>query len=60
MNPGDLIRSKEWGWIGTFVGFRMSGDYKYAEVMWLDCPSPHSGMSLISTIQPNLIEHVPE
>ena len=60
MNPGDLIRSKRNGWLGTFVGYRMSGDYKYAEVMWIDHPSPHSDLSPISTIQPSLIEHVSE
>ena len=59
MKAGDLIRSKSaHGIIGLFVRFCKSGDYEYAEVMWFDRPSPSGGP--ISTVQPNLIEHVPE
>ena len=59
MKAGDLIRSKNaHGIIGLFVRFCKSGNYEYAEVMWFDRPSPNG--SPISTVEPNLIEHVPE
>ncbi len=38
MKPGDLVRNKnsESGELGLFVGYRRSGDYEFAEVMFFN------------------------
>ncbi len=56
MKPGDLIRNKnsESGELGLFVGFRSSGNYEFAEVMWLYRTAPNG--NVVSTIQKDLIE----
>jgi hypothetical protein len=51
--PGDLVRNKnsEMDETGTFLGFRKSREYTYAEIYW--------PLRLkVGTIQPNLIEVV--
>jgi hypothetical protein len=59
MKVGDLIRRKDSIDIfGLFAGYKTSGNYEYAEVIWFDhldsdaCP--------VSSIQKNLIEIVHE
>jgi len=58
MNPGDLVRNKnsESGELGLFVGYRSSGDYEFAEVMWFDRSAPNG--DVVSSIQKDLIEVV--
>ena len=58
MKPGDLVRNKnsESGELGLFIGYKTSGIYKFAEVMWFTRRSP-SG-DIISSIQKDLIEVV--
>jgi len=58
MKPGDLVRRKYnvKDELGTFVGFRSSGDYEFAEVMWFDRNAPNG--DVVSSIQKNLIEVV--
>jgi len=60
MKPGDLVRNKnsESGELGLFVGFRSSGNYEFAEVMWLERRAPNG--DAVSTIQKDLIEVVKE
>ncbi len=60
MKPGDLVRNKnsESGELGLFVGYRSSGDYEFAEVMWLNRNA--SNGDRVSTIQKDLIEVVDE
>ena len=60
MKPGDLVRNKnsESGELGLFVGYRRSGDYEFAEVMWLNRNA--SNGDRVSTIQKDLIEVVDE
>ena len=58
MKPGDLVRRKYnvKDELGTFVGFRSSGDYGFAEVMWFDRNAPNG--DVVSSIQKDLIEVV--
>lgn len=61
MKPGDLVKrqsaeSGHKGDHGLFVGFKKSGSYKYAEVMWFHHKSPKGGP--ISTCQISLLEVV--
>lgn len=58
MKPGDLVRNKgsETEEFGLFVGYRSSGDYEFAEVMWHNRRSPNG--DVVSSIQKDLIEAV--
>ena len=58
MKPGDLVKNKnsESGELGLFVGYRSSGDYEFAEVIWHNRSAPNG--NVVSTIQKNLIEVV--
>jgi hypothetical protein len=59
MNPGDMVKRKNGnGKFGLFVGFRTSGDYEYAEVMWT-AKRVHGG-DVVSSIQKNLLEVISE
>ena len=63
MKPGDVVRrrraeSGHKGDHGLFMGLKKSGNYEYAEVMWLDKRAPNG--DVVSTIQKNLIELVKE
>lgn len=55
MNPGDMVKRKNGNRkFGLFVGFRTSGDYEYAEVMWIAERAPNG--DVVSSIQKNLLE----
>ena len=56
MKIGDLVRNKnsESGELGLFVGYRSSGDYEFAEVMWFDRSAPNG--DVVSSIQKDLLE----
>ena len=58
MKPGDLVRNKnsESGELGLFVGYRRSGDYEFAEVMFFNRRA--SNGDIVCTIQKGLLEVV--
>ena len=58
MKPGDLVRNKnsESGELGLFVGYRRSGDYEFAEVMFFNRRAPNG--DIVCTIQKSLLEVV--
>jgi len=58
MKPGDLVRNRnsESGELGLFVGYKTSGNYKFAEVMWFTRRAPNG--DVVSSIQKDLIEAV--
>ena len=58
MKPGDLVRNRnsESGELGLFVGYKTSGNYKFAEVMWFTRRA--SNGDVVSSIQKDLIEAV--
>ena len=61
MKPGDLVKrgcaeSGHKGDLGLFIGFKKSGPYEFAEVMWFDHAAPNGGP--VSTVQKSLIEVV--
>jgi hypothetical protein len=59
MNPGDMVKRKNGnGKFGLFIGFRTSGDYEYAEVMWTAERAPNG--DVVSSIQKNLLEVINE
>jgi len=63
MKPGDLVKrthaeSGHKGDLGLFIGFKKSGKYEYAEVMWFEHKAPNGGP--VSTSQINLLEVVSE
>ena len=63
MKVGDLVKrgrseSGQKGDLGLFVGFKKSGKYEYAEVMWLEHKAPNGGA--VSTVQISLLEVVNE
>lgn len=63
MKPGDLVKrgrseSGLKGDHGLLIGFKKSGKYEYAEVMWFEHKAPNGGP--VSTVQKNLIEVVSE
>jgi hypothetical protein len=58
MKPGDLVRAKnpaEQG-MGLFMGFKWSGDYQYAEVMWFERKATNGDR--VSSCSPKLLEVV--
>ena len=59
--PGDIVRRRKSeagiaGDLGLFIGFKKSGNYEYAEVMWFEHKAPNGGP--ISTVQKRLLEVV--
>ena len=60
MKPGDLVRNKnsESGELGLFVGYRRSGDYEFAEVMFFNRRA--SNGDIVCTIQKSLLEVISE
>tara|TARA_R110000851_G_scaffold25240_1_gene72796 strand:- start:9800 stop:9985 length:186 start_codon:yes stop_codon:yes gene_type:complete len=59
MKVGDLVKRKNGnGKFGLFMGFRTSGDYEYAEVMWFAERAPNG--DIVSSIQKNLIDVINE
>tara|TARA_A100001015_G_scaffold207928_1_gene232628 strand:- start:2279 stop:2458 length:180 start_codon:yes stop_codon:yes gene_type:complete len=58
MKPGDLVRNKnsESGELGLFVGYRRSGDYEFAEVMFFNRRAANG--DIVCTIQKSLLEVV--
>jgi predicted GNAT superfamily acetyltransferase len=59
MKAGDLVKRKKGNKrVGLFMGFRISSNYEYAEVMWFAKRAPNGG--IISSIQKNLIEVISE
>ena len=56
MKVGDLVRFNitfgVWR-LGIFLGYRVSGDYKYSEVLWSD-------KNKISSVQSDLLEVINE
>ena len=59
MNPGDMVKRKNGNEaFGLFIGFRTSGDYEYAEVMWTAERAPNG--DVVSSIQKNLLEVINE
>ena len=64
MKPGDLVKNishrDKWGKIigeiGLLMGFKKSGDYEYAEVMWFTKSAPNGDR--VSGIQKSLIQVV--
>ena len=59
MKAGDMVKRKNGnGKFGLFMGFRTSGDYEYAEVLWI---AGHvSNGDIVSSIQKNLLEVISE
>ena len=65
MKPGDLVRTISWKEMdnqevkveeyGMLIGFKKSGGYEYAEVMWFNHRLYNK---TVSSIQKNLIEVV--
>lgn len=63
MKQGDLVKRKRAesghkGDLGLFVGFRKSGNYEYAEVMWFDHNAPNGDR--VSSCQISLLEVISE
>ena len=63
MKAGDLVKRKRAetghrGDLGLFVGFRKSGNYEYAEVMWFKHKAPNG--DAVSSVQISLLEVVNE
>lgn len=61
MKPGDLVKrgnseSGLKGDHGLLIGFKKSGNYEYAEVMWFHHKSPNG--DAVSTVQKTLLEVV--
>ncbi len=66
MKVGDLVRNisarnkygRIIGELGLFMGFKSTGGYEYAEVMWFNRSAPNGDR--VSSIQKSLIEVVNE
>jgi len=59
MKAGDMVKRKNGnGKFGLFMGFRTSGDYEYAEVLWI--AGNISNGDSVSSIQKNLLEVISE
>ena len=61
MKAGDLVKRRKAesgheGDLGLFIGFRKSGNYQYAEVMWFEHKAPNGDP--VSSVQKSLIEVV--
>ena len=58
MKVGDIVRAKDpaENHVGLFMGFKHSGDYQYAEVMWFKRSAPNGDR--VSSCSPKLLEVV--